>query len=35
MNVGRRAVTYIDNLKSGTSLESVKGLKTAMLERET
>ena len=34
MNMGRPAVTYIDNLKSDTSLESVEELRTAMLDRE-
>ena len=35
MNMGRPAVTYIDNLKSDTSLESAEELRTAMLDRET
>ena len=37
MNMGRPAVTYIDNLKIDTSLESAEELRTAtMLEdRET
>ena len=34
-NMGRPAVTYIDNLKSDTKLESTEELKTAMLDRET
>ena len=34
MNMGRPAVTYIDNLKRDTSLESVEELRTAMLDRE-
>ena len=34
MNMGRPAVTYMDNLKSDTSLESVEELRTAMLDRE-
>ena len=34
MNMGRPAVTYKDNLKSDTSLESVEELRTAMLDRE-
>ena len=34
-NMGRPAVTYIDNLKSDTKLESGEELKTAMLDRET
>ena len=34
-NMGRPAVTYIDNLESDTCLESVKELRTAMLGRET
>ena len=29
MNMGRPAVTYIDNLKSDTSLESAEELRTA------
>ena len=33
--MGRPAVTYIDNLKSDTKLESAEELKTAMLDRET
>ena len=33
--MGRPAVTYIDNLKSDTKLESTEELKTAMLDRET
>ena len=33
--MGRPVVTYIDNVKSDTSLESVEELRTAMLDRET
>ena len=33
--MGRPAVTYTDNLKSGTSLESAEELRTAVLDRET
>ena len=33
MNVGRRAVTYVDVLKEDTGLETTKELKTAMMER--
>ena len=35
MNMGRLAVTYIDNLKSDISLESAEELRTAILDRET
>ena len=35
MNNGRPAVTYVDNLKSGTSLESAEELRTVMFGRET
>ena len=35
MNMGRPAITYIDNLKIDTSLESAEELRTAMLDRET
>ena len=35
MNMGRPAVTYIDNLKSDTSLESAEELRAAMLDRKT
>ena len=35
MNMGRQAVTYTDNLKSDTHLESAEELRTAMLDRET
>lgn len=35
MKMGRPAVTYIDNLKSGTSLESEEELRTAMVDKET
>ena len=33
MNVGRRAVTYIDVLKEDTGLETTNELKTAMKDR--
>ena len=32
-NVGRRAVTYIDNLKNDTGMDNINELKTAMMER--
>ena len=32
-NVGRRAVTYIDNLKKDTGLETTQELRTAMMDR--
>ena len=35
MNMGRSSVTYIDILKSDTSLESAEELRTPMLDRET
>ena len=35
MSVGRPAVTYIDNLKSDTSLHRAEELGTAMMDRET
>ena len=33
--MGRPAVTYKDNLKNDTSLESAEELRTAMLDKET
>ena len=33
MNVGRRAVTYVDVMKEDTGLETTEELKTAMMER--
>ena len=33
--MGSPTVTYIDNLKSDTSLESAEELRTAVLDRET
>ena len=35
MNMGKSSVTYIDILKSDTSLESAEELRTPMLDRET
>ena len=32
-NVGRRAVTYIDNLKADTGLETTEEIRTAMMDR--
>ena len=32
-NVGRGAVTYIDNLKQDTGLETVEEIRTAMMDR--
>ena len=33
MNIGRRAVTYVDVMKEDTGLETTEELKTAMMER--
>jgi hypothetical protein len=33
-NIGRRAVTYIDNLKSDTGMESTQEIRTAMMDRK-
>ena len=34
MNVGRRAITYMDTLMRDTNLASVEELRTAMMDRE-
>ena len=34
MNVGRRAITYIDTLMRDTNLTSVNELRTSMMDRE-
>ena len=35
MSMGRPAVTYIDNLKSDSGLESAEEMRTAMLDKDT